>query len=877
MSTNRTSLGSATRPPRVSARILTWLLDDDWDTPAGDFEEYFHYQVSRKGDRWARWWYRRQVWALLPGRLAHKIWWSMFMLFNSLKVALRAMRRQPVMAAVNVGGLAMGITAGVLLALFVVDEFTFDTMHTRMHRTARVVNVQTTDSGEQQHLIQTMNPLGPALVEDVPGVETAVRLISRNTLGRQTISQGDRTFYEGRYLTVDSTFFDVFDYPFLAGNPATALDGPGKVVLTESAARQYFGDADPMGGTLEFQRQGAFTVTGVIKDPPPDTHLDFSMLSSLSTMHAFPGWTPFLERWDTGSSITYVLLEEGADMASVQAGMERLVRDRVADRQVYLQPMQDIHFGSAHIVFDRNANPSSRTVVLMLMLVGLFILLIAGINYTNISTAAALGRVREVGLRLTSGAWRSQLVRQFLGESLATTFVATVLAGIMVWAALEPFNLLVGKNLEFNGMACGLLVGILLVTGLAAGAWPAWVLSRVRPADALKGGSRLMGGGNRGRQWLVVTQYALSIGMIAASLVVYTQLRHIQTADLGFDQEQLIVVDINSGQARSSFASIKADMSALASVRAVSVSSNVPGDWKNIRQMDVGRTADDLVPSAFLGVDSAFLETFGMTLLEGRNLDDRTIADSVSVLLTESTAERLGVALGDRIYIPGASLAGPYQETAFEPVVVGIVADFNFKSLHEPIGAMVMGFHRNPMTAIDYFTVRVDGRNVQETIENLRSVGERYDPETPFEYNFLDERLRDFYVREARLGRLMGVATGLAILLACLGLFALSAFMTVRRTKEIGVRKVLGASVGRITVLLSSEFLKPVLTAFLLCIPATWFIMERWLESFAYRADVGAGIFLLAGALALVFALTTVSWHTIRAANRNPAESLKHE
>lgn len=865
------------RPPRISARVLAWLLDDDWETPAGDFEEYFHHIVSERGEKGARWWYRRQVVALLPGRLFEKTRWSLFMLLGSLKVAVRAMRRQPVMAVVNVGGLAIGIAASVLIGLFVVDELTFDDMHTKEHRIARVVDIQTTDAGDEQHQIHTMNPLGPALAADVPGVETTVRLMSRNTLGRQTVTHGDRTYYEGRYLTVDSTFFNVFDYPFIAGDPATALDGPGQVVLTESAARLYFGDADPMGGILTLQRQGEFTVTGVIEDPPADTHLDFSMLCTLSTMHAFPGWTPYLERWETTGSITYVLMEEGADLATVQAGMERLVDGMVEDRDVYLQPMQDIHFGSAHIVFDQNAGAASRTVVLMLLLVGLFIVLIAGINYTNISTAAALGRVREVGMRLTSGAWRGQLARQFLGESLATTFVATVLAVLLAWVAIGPFNRLVDKQLEIDALTFLLLASLLLVVGLVAGARPAWVLSRVRTADALKGGTAAVGGGHRGRQALVVTQYALSIGLIAASLVVYAQLRHIQTADLGFNEEQLVVIDINSGSARSNFISMKADFLQVPSVEAVSVSSRVPGDWKNITQIDVGPSIENLITATFLGVDSAFLETFGMTLSDGRNLDDRTVADSLSVLVTQSTAAQLGVSIGDRLFIPGSSLAGPFQETSFEPTVVGIVEDFNFRSLHEPIGPMVLGFHTNPMTAIDYFTVRIDGQNVQQTLTELRTVGERYDPDTPFEYNFLDERMRDFYVREARLGRMMGVATGLAILLACLGLFALSAYMTVRRTKEIGVRKVLGASVGRVVLLLSTEFLKPVVVAFILCIPFSWFVMSRWLDSFAYRADVGVGTFALAGGIALFFALATVSWHTVRAAKRNPADSIKYE
>jgi putative ABC transport system permease protein len=873
-------------PPRVSEAILKWLLRDDFDTPAGDFEEYFNQMADAHGVAWARRWYRRQVLRTLPGRVAEKTAWSLFMLFVNLKVAFRALRRHPWIASVNVAGLAVGIAACILIALHVADELAFDDMHAKADRIARVVETVRTAEGGEQQSVYTMGPLGPAMAEEIPEVVGSVRVVSRWSLGRQTVRYGDNWFYEGKYLFVDDTFFDLFDYRFIAGDPETALDAPRSVVLTESAAALYFGDENPMGRTLTQERWGDFTVTGIVEDPPPDTHLDFSMLCTLSTATENAGWREWIESWESDSFITYLLLEEGANVDEVQTRMQDLIGRNVgaevtAERRARLQPMSDIHFDSASIDFDENRNPASRSTVNILMLVGIFILTIACINYTNMATAGSIQRAREVGLRKSVGAYRTQLVKQFLSESVVTTGAAFLIALAIAWVGLGPFNALTGKALTMSPVENpwpALAVTLLVVAvAILAGAYPALVLARFEPASVLKGSAVVTAGHNRVRKGLVVAQFTLSIGLIIASLVVYGQLRHLQTNSLGFNEEQLVVVDINSGGPRTNFRAMKDEFASDASVSAVSVSSNVPGDWKNISQIDVGASTgadDDRITSYFLGVDADFLDTFEIGLVEGRNF---AAGDSLAVLLTETAAGRLGVSVGDRVVVPGSSLMGRFEETRFEPTVIGIVDDFNFRSLHEEIDPMVLGWHSNPVDVIDYFSVRIDGADVAATLDHLRAVGERFDPDHPFEFNFLDDRIQDFYVAETRLGRIFGIATALAILIACLGLFGLAAFTTARRTKEIGVRKVLGATVPGIVLLLTRDILKLVAIAFVIAAPVAWIAMDRWLESFAFRIEVGVWTLLVAGALALVFALLTVGWQSARAASVDPARSLRYE
>lgn len=877
-------------PPRFAAMLLSWLLNDDWDTPAGDFEEYFHEMVESRGERWARQWYRMQVLTLLPGRLTEKTLWSTVMLFKNLRVAMRAMRRHAGTAAVNVGGLALGLAAVLLIGLFMQDELTYDSVHGKSDRIVRIVEASPTPTGDVEHLVYTMNPLGPTVAGNVPGVELSTRMFSAWTLGRQTLTVGDVSFYEGDYLTVDSTFFELFDYTLTSGNPSTALHGPNQVVLTASAARKYFGADDPMGKVLSFQWQGDMEVTGVMEDPPSNTHLQFSMLVSMATLVGDARFGPFIEDWATQNSITYLLLEPQANLESVQSAVDAIVAASVpageggATRTVQLQPMNEIHFGSSYITFDYNAGARSERTIYILGLIGLFILLIAVINYTNLTTVISVGRAREIGMRLAVGAHRSQLVKQFLSESVVTTVVAAAIGLILARLGLPVFNSVMEKSLSMSPSVHPALLPVLfilvVILGLVAGSYPAGVMSRFLPARVLKGGSASIKGSQRVRNGLVITQFTLSIGLILASLVVYQQLVFFQQADLGFNADQVVIVDINSGAARNGYEAIKADMLADPGVSQVSVSSNIPGDWKNISEIDVRASesgSEELASAFFLGVDADFIPTYEIELLEGRNFVAGNDADSLAVLLTESTAQMLGVGIGERISVPGASLRSRFADTEFNPMVIGIVGDFNFQSLHESIDPMVLGYWTNPIDVIDYFSVRVSPQNIPQTIAALEVVGKRHDPETPFEFNFLDERIQEFYEADSQLGRLVGFSTALAILIACLGLFALTAYSTALRTKEIGVRKVLGASVASVVLLLSRDILRLVAVAFVLAAPIAWFAVDAWLNTFAFRISPGWGTLLMTAAVTFLLAFLTIAWQALKAASNNPVDSLRWE
>ena len=804
------------------------------------------------------------------------------MLKNYLTVALRAFRRHSLHALMNVAGLAIGLAACILISLYILDELSFDRMHEDADRIYRVVEERTSADGGTQHFVYTMGPLGPELVSSVGAVEQSVRAISRTYTGRQVVQRGDVRLYVGTQLFTEPAFFDLFDFPFVAGSREGALDEPLEVVLTEEAALTYFGQEDPIGQTLAVERLGDVTVRGVVR-LPSNTHVDYSLFYSMATLMSNEGWSSWAADWSSSGFMTYLRLAPGADAERVEQEMARLVSSRADDetqktRRPYLQALTDIHLGSSHIEFDENRAPGRPAYLYIFGAVAVFLVLIAAINYMNLTTARSMRRAREIGLRKVVGAYRRQLAAQFLVESLLTTVIAVAAALALVRLALPAFSSLADKQLSLGMPHLLGALALALLVGLISGSYPAFYLSRFRPALILKGSGGGKPGGAMLRQGLVVTQVVMSIVLIIATMVVHNQLEYIQSKRLGFEEDQLVVVDINDRRARSAFETVKEEMASVPGVVSVSVSNNVPGDWKGIPQIDVAGAAEQaLITASFLGVDEDFLDTYQIELVEGRAFGSDFATDSTSVLLNETAARRLGLGVGDRIRIPLEDTVTEEPLPDLEAEVIGMVRDFHLVSLHQPIGPLVLGFRSNPLDVIDYFTVRISGADPLATIEGLRAVGERFDPDHPFEHNFLGQRLMDFYVSELRVRKIFGLAAALSVLIACLGLFGLAAFTAEQRTKEIGIRKVVGASVADIVALLNRDFAKLVLIALVFAAPLGYWVMNWWLQDFAYRTDLGAWTFAAAGLLAFGLAFLTVSYHSVKAATNDPVKSLRYE
>lgn len=812
------------------------------------------------------------------------------MLGNYFKIAIRNLLKHRGYTLINILGLVAGLACCILILLYVLDELRFDAFHAKAGRIFRVVEVRSTPDRGDQHNARSVAPLGPAMEAEFPEVAASVRMLQ---LFRVTMQFRENRFYEGDYLLSEPSFFKIFDFEFLRGNPETALVEPRSVVLTEAAARKYFGEEDPLGNTLRAEAFGDLKVTAILKDLPPNSHLHFSMLISFGSMEHINWWAPFLNDWNPNyrTVITYLLLQEPAAAPALAAKLPVFLNKHRGEadwplKDLYLQPLRDIHFRSGHIAFERNHNQGEIAYIYIFSAIALLIVLIAGINYMNLAAARALNRAREVGVRKVVGASRFQLAGQFLSESLLLVALAFLLALFVVELVLPFFNAFVGKQITLGQAlqpeAIFTFLGLTVLVGLLSGSYPAFFLSRLQAVRVLKGGAEKLARISNLRRALVVLQFILSVVMMIAALVVYQQMNYVRNKHLGFDREHLMVIDINSNNVRRHAETMKAEMRRNPAVLAVSVTNRVPGDWKNIATIDAlpGDAPSSTAHTMYLlAVDREFVETYGVRLAAGENFSGRG-GDSLSVLINEAAARALGWEnpLGKEIRIPRADLEGGGSSKAdFRARVIGVVKDFHFKSLYEKIESLVLAWQDNPFDRIDYFSVKVRGTNLAATLDFLREIGERFDPDHPFEYNFLDERLNDFYRRDQKLGQLFGIAALLAIFIACMGLFGLAAFMAGQRTKEIGIRKALGATVASLISLLSKDFAKLVLIANLIAWPLAWYVMNRWLEDFAYRIEIGWWVFALAGALALLIALLTVSYQAIKAALANPVEALRYE
>jgi putative ABC transport system permease protein len=800
------------------------------------------------------------------------------MILNYLKITLRNIRRNRGFSVINIIGLAIGMACCVLILLFVSDELSYDGYHSRADNIYRMV-ASTRLSGEEREYVPLGAPYALLFDNALPEVKAAARFYPHP---RMLVEHEEKKFFEERFFFSDPSVFEIFSFPLRRGNPSTALKSPFSVVLTESMAKKYFGDKNPVGESLKIDNEHIFRIDAVMEDVPPNSHFHFDFLASLETLSDLYG-ERFLRHPGYLSFYSYVLLQENTDPRGLEAKFQDVVIQNYGERAaslrtIKLQTLKSIHLHS-HLEAELEAN-SSLSFIYIYSAIAFFILLIAAFNFVNLSTARSTKRAQEVGVRKVLGAFRFQLVKQFLGESAVFSLVSLFLAVIIVRVLLPLFNSLAGREISLDflyspSLLIG-LAGIILVVGILGGLYPALFLSAFEPIRTLKGKWRTTGRNGSFRRFLVVAQFAISIALITGTIVIRNQLHYMRSQNLGFDKEQVVVIPLNDPESKQSYEVIKEELLKNSSILAATASSSVPGKQSSsIAYRVEGLPDDQHISIDTFFVDYDFLETFGIEIAAGRGFSKGFATDEENAFIVNETAVRelnWNDALDKQIIWPSDLRRN--DAIVKKGRVVGVVKDFHVTSLHEGIGPVL--FQILPSN-FRFLSVRIAPKNVTQTLAFLREKWRQSSPAFPFEYSFLDEDFDKLYRADQKVGRIIGIFTTLALFVACLGLFGLASFAAEQRTKEIGIRKVLGASASGIFMLLSREFAKWVLVANILAWPIAYFAMDRWLRNFAYRVTLGVDVFLLSALAALAIALVTVSFQSIKAAVANPVDSLRYE
>jgi len=798
---------------------------------------------------------------------------------NYFNIAVRNLIRQKGYSLINALGLSLGVACFILILLFIQDELRYDRYHEKANRIYRLTeNIAPAERSSSQPF-----SVAPTLAHDYPAmIEHAVRFFNMQA-PTLTLDNGPQLrFNERKFFFVDSTVFEVFTFPFAKGDPKTALLEPYAVVMTEAMAKKYFGSTDAMGQTLRFEGQHNLKVTGIIAPVPENSHFKFDFLASFSTITGMQnGVKP--QGWNWNPCWTYLLLTEGTSPEALAAQLPGFVKayfpDNIRDRvSLHLQALTNIHLRS-HLDFEIEPNSNIAYVYIFSVIAG-FVLLIACINFMNLATARSAKRAREVGMRKVLGAERAQLIRQFLGESFIMSLLAVALALPLVDLSLPFLNAFLGKALALdlfgNSVLLPSLIGVVVLVGFAAGIYPAFVLSAFRPLQVLKGRLNLTGFDWTAvmRKGLVITQFAISIILIIGTLFAYKQLRYLQQAHLGFDKEQVVMINILRANLASRYEELKNRLLQNSNVLRVTTSEEVLGSkYQTNPFKPQGFTENQQFQRLMVGHD--FVETFNLELVAGRSFSkEYSTDDSLAVMINEAMVRHLNWGS------PQAALGKGFIGRRRTQVVIGVLKDFHYASLHNSIGPFVldMADTEGQHNFFDrYLAVRIAPENFQETLAALQQTWSEFLPNRPFEYFFMDDEFEKLYRAEANLSRIAGAFAAFAIFVGCLGLFGLTSFTSEQRTKEIGIRKTLGASVANVTALLSKDFIKLVLLANVVAWPVAWFAMNEWLQNFAYRIETSWWVFALAGGLALLIALLTVSTQAIKAALANPVESLRYE
>jgi ABC-type antimicrobial peptide transport system permease subunit len=714
-------------------------------------------------------------------------------------------------------------------------------------------------------------PLAPALKEEYPEIVKATRF-TRLRRG-QLVKYRDKNLLEPRICLTDPDFFSMFTFPFLEGDPQTALSNPDSIVLTESVSTKYFGNENPVGKVLNINNEFDFTVSGVLKEIPENSTLQFDFLLPFVRIEDFETAWAVLDNWTLSGFATYVQLEKKASAEVLENKIAYYLKKHVPESEdvIYLQSFKDIHLYSSHIQFSIEGQ-GDITYVFIFSLVALFVLIIASINFMNLATARSANRAKEVGLRKVVGAKRAQLIRQFFCESVGMAFFSLILAVGLVEVFLPVFANLSGKKLvlDFSSHFHIVLAIIImtLITGFLSGTYPALFLSSLRPVKVLKGTLKTEGWGFLFRRILVVSQFTLSILLIICTIVVSRQIGYMQNKKLGVNREHVIYIPIREDLAEK-YETLKNELVNRAGIRNVAASSSLPTSGVILTTDKVsweGKNPEDNVVLEVTSTGYDFIETFNMEMAEGRSFSKEFLTDEEEAVVINETAKKI---IGMENPVGKQLIFGDSATT-----IIGVVKDYHFKSLHNEIEPLLMAIVPR---LYRYVFIKLDAGDIPSTLANIKSTWNTFFPDTPFEYHFLDEAYDKLYRTEQRMGTLFNYFTVLAILISCLGLFGLASFMAEKRTKEIGIRKVLGASISGIIMLLNKQFTKWVLIANLVSWPIAYYAMSKWLQGFAYRISLGLGTFALAAMIAMAIAVLTVSYQSIKAALTNPADSLRYE
>ena len=871
------------KPPKIAEKILSKLLYDDiWKTTLGDFEEYYTYLADTKGKQKANAWYWRQVFCYAPSKIMHKLYWTAGMFKNYLKIAYRSILKNKSYSFINIFGLGIGLASFLLIGIYIAHEMSYDAFHKDSDRIYRIIRdvPNANYMGTSWFGVNPM-PLSIALAEDFEGIEVSTSFSDYNGL----LKVGQSSFFEKGIYT-DRHFFNLFTLNWIIGNPDNAFNSPEAIIITKSLAAKYFGEQNPMGQGIFFDSEDddplIRTVTGVIADIPSNSQL--AEVSYIVPGFSIDDYERASTHWFNNNEYSYIKISPESDLEDIESRISALINPFLLTRSYYqndpenlpdfkLVPIVDVHLKSTNI----NFNPGKLgdiKYIYMLSAIAFVILIIACVNYMNLATARSMNRAKEVGVRKVNGAFKSNIMMQFSAEAVIFSMIGIVLAFAIVFIMLPSFSALVDRtfspNLFLNPTFWVVLIGTGLIVGLIAGSYPAFFMSALKPVGIFKNQVKGGTGSRQLRNVLVVGQFAITNTLIIGSIVIFQQLSFIKSSDPGYNRDQVLAVTINDPDVMQSYDALSQRLESNSNILAVSSGRFLPND---IRSQTSGVNWDGKDENEIFrvhngGVNTGYVELFGINMIAGNTFNENAPDTALNMIVNETFVNRIG-------WTPEEAVGKDFILWRKEGKIVGVAEDFNFLSYHSTITPLML--RQQPARNHRYLIVKVNPVNLQETIAFVEKEVTALGPDYPFEYVFLDDVFNNMYRNELTLGKILNYFTFLGLIIACMGLFGLAAFMMEQRTKEIGIRKVLGADIFQIVAMLNKDFLKLIMISFVISLPLGWFLANNWLENFAYKITIGPVIFITTAVIAFGIAVLTVSYKSIKTATANPVNSLRGE